>query len=534
MLDFRPKKPVTGVRFTLDRAEQLRQVGQRSLAKRRRWHGVFITLVIAAIVWLGYDWIRSASAVPPAAQHLDQEVHAPPMARPSLEGLSAMPSSNDIEAHAEAASAAIVSGIPPEWSGDTDALLLAWVRGITARDTAQPPLPQVTEAKDLMLRHLHVGSPVMISGQLLESLPAPLADGSPGWQRQIVMLEPQQYCLLLSPTDASNLPVGDALQAVGRFVGFFHVPVAANTVSSPAAPTDSSAPPASTAFVEVPLMIARQVHPRGSTSRGGGAFWETEGAFSVPLDVYDNVDDERLILETRAYYYTLGQVSRERSTPNVFSQAGNVNQQANDIHQAPANFRGKPFTVTGKVFYAWEDTSIARDQPFGVTRVARIILWSEDKSPITMDVKGTPTVVTKLVTRVYEIAAVSDQPLPSPGTIVTATGRFIRMRAMEVKPNPRSDAPAFTRQSDRSYTFFFATGAWTETLPDRRTYTWAWWNWLVMAIVISTAGWIVWSVRKSSAKESLTQDSVRKLRAIRQRKTQDKRAADSEYTPEKS
>lgn len=511
MLDFRPKKPSAVPRFSLDRAEQARMAGQRQhRSKRGWWHALFILIVVGTIIWVGFDWIKAGTA--PEVGRVQQERGFTPMARPGLDGLPTMPAAAEIAAQHATLGEAVSSGMPPTWAGDNDAALLAWVQAMNARDLASPPLPQSVEAKDLLLRHVRIGSPVMVAGQLIDSAPAPLSDGAPGWQRQIVQLEPDAYALLLAPADAITLPVGGAMQCVGRFVGFLHLPCPkpATEPAPGAAPTPAS--------VEVPFIIARRVDALGSLSGGPKPFWKSEGLFTVPADIYDHVDDERLVLETRPYYYLLGQLAQERGTPEVFAKAGDANRAANDLHQDPSKFRGQPFTVRGKVFNAWVDPLASRDQPFGVQRVVRIIFWSEDWSPLTMQVGGKTTVVNKLVTRVFEIAAISNEPPPAPGTRITATGRFLRLRAMEVKPNAhREEAAGFTRQSNRSYTFFFVSDGWKTLPPDEPAYTWTWWNWLLLAGVVLFAAWVSWMSWRSRATDSQVQESVRKLRAGRQR-----------------
>lgn len=501
MLDFRPNKSSASPRFTLDRAEQARMTGRLRRVPRGLWHALFLLFMGGIIIWLGLDWGRQGP--PGAAKRIAQEQVALPMTRPALEGLAGMPTEADITGQTAAITEALDQGTPPIWSGDNDPALLAWARTIGARDQANPPMPQGVEVKDLVLRHIRIGSPIMISGQLLESAAAPLADGSPGWQRLIVMPEPDQYLLLLAPPSKGHLVIGDGVQAVGRFVGFINLPCQQAVGSKEKA-----------GAVEVPFLIARRVNPVGAMNDGETPFWRAEGMFTVPPDIYAQVDDERLVLETRPYYYTLGQVAREAATPDVLANPGNLNQVANEVHQKPDDFRGQPFTVRGKVFNAWVDPAAGRDQPFGVQRVVRIIFWSEDWSKISLSGQGQP--VDKLVARVFEIAAVSDRPLPAVGTAITATGRFMRLRAMEVKPDKRrEEASAFTRQSDRSYTFFLVTNGWTELPPEAPAYTWTWVNNVILGLVLVGTAGLLWLVRRNGKREGLVQESIRRLRATR-------------------
>jgi hypothetical protein len=496
MLDFRPKKRSAAPLFSLNRADQVRQRGHQSQGIRRIWHGAFLLVMTGVIAWLLVDWIRSSPAQTVAGV---APVDAPltPMPRPTLDGRPALPAADALAG--EDVAAAVAAGEPPLWSSETDPVLLAWCQAMATRDTAAPPLPQAVSPRDLLRGHTRPGMALFISGRIDDSRAAPFPDGSPGWQRVLLRTAPDQYALVLAPPTSATLALGDEVQAVGRLVGHLRL----HTANNPGTTTATE--------VEVPLIAARRLTAAGSIDTGERPFWRE--AFSLPADIYSYVDDERLILETRPYYHLLGQVLRDRYDAQVYATADDANQRADELHQTPAAFRGKPFHVHGTVFHAWEDDQVAHDRPFEVTRTARIILWSQDFSPITEG--DPPQRVTKFVLRAFEIAALGDQPLPAPGTEIEATGRFLRMRAMEVKADPRREADShYARQSDRSYTFLFVTDGW-RAIPPPPAPSWQWYHSLILAAVLLFSTLVVWWVRRTARNDGLVQEQVRKLRQNR-------------------
>ncbi len=114
-------------------------------------------------------------------------------------------------------------------------------------------------------------------------------------------------------------------------------------------------------------------------------------------------------------------------------------------------------------------------------------------------------------------------PLPKANDAITMTGRFLRIRAMEVERNPQRDrAHGVRRHSDRSYTFLFVTGDY-KVLPPPPTY-----DYTPLIIIIAIIGLIlssvvVYSVRKDGRRGEKVQESVRRLRETR-RELQNKKS----------
>lgn len=503
MLDFRQKKAPKGVRFSLNPVDQVR--GRTLGNKRRIFHFLFligIACISGVMLWDIVDKFKNSRI--PAANQLKQEVPLAVMAKPALSTLPALPDAAAIAAQRESVVAMLADNANPLWADQPDAGGLAWMEAVLERDRAAPPLPQRVTVRDLVLNHVRVGSAVLMSGLLEDSQPAPVAGQDRGYQRLLLLLEKDQYVEVIAPAVAADLVVGREVQVVGRYLG-----PATLALAEPVAGSKS---------VSLPLLAARVVsHPSEKKADDDNPY-VIRGAWNPPTDLYDNVDDDRLILETRPYYFTLGQVLLDRTTPGVFDGAPSANKEAAKLHKKPADFRGKPFTLSGHVFHAWEDEGVAKDQPFGVGRVVRAILWTEDWGPYEItDVTG--KVISnsnKLVLRAFEIAAISHKPLPKSGDVVTVTGRFLRMRALEVKPNERRDrALGVTRQSDRAFTFFFVTQEWEDVAPPV-SYDFTWFGIGLVIFAILLAALLLNMARKEGDREGLVFDSVRKLRRTRE------------------
>ncbi len=501
MLDFRQKKVPTGIRFTLNRAEQVRS--RPGFDKRRMTHLAFligIAAISGGLLWGFIDKI--SNAMTPATNQLKEEVPLAAMAKPAIDTLPDLPDAAAIAAQRGSATGLLADNANPLWIGQPDAGGLAWMQVALERDGTTPPLPQRVTARDLVLNYVRVGSPVLLSGMLEDSQPAPVAGQERGYQRLLLSLDKGQYAEVLAPATATDLVIGKEIQVVGRYLG-----------PATLAPADQAS---AGKQITLPLIAARVAsHPAEKKTDDDNPY-VMRGEWNPPADLYANVDDDLLILETRPYYFTLGQVNLDRTTPGVFAKAQSANKEAAALHKKPADYRGKPFTVHGHVFHAWEDEGVAKDQPFGVGRVVRAILWSEDWGPYEItDATGKVSTSNKLVLRAFEIAAVTHQPLPKPGDILFATGRFLRMRAMEVKPNERRDrALGVSRQSDRAFTFMFVTQGWEDVdAPVQYDLTWAKVGLVLAAVLL--AGLLLHMARKESKREEGVFESVRKLRRSR-------------------
>lgn len=525
MLDFQPKKPRNTGGFTLDPVERERAKGQGS--GRRYAHTLFMIGIIVVTGILMYDFMNGLrNGLAPVTNKLNQELPLEAMPKPSIATLPPLADDAAIAEHRATVNPTTV----PLWIEQPDAPTLAWVETVLKQDLATPPLPQRVEGRDLLLRHVKVGQNLVVSGLLEDSQPAPIAGAATGYQRLLVAMPDEQYLEVLAPESTRDLLIGEEIVVVGRFLGFATLPVAELPPAAPVppaetpagttapAPTNATPPPTS---VQVPLIAARHA-AKPAVTRAVDNPYVMRGEWRMPADIYQNVDDDLLVVETRPYYFTLGQVLLDRATPEVFAKAESANATATAIHREPAKYRGQPFTIRGHVFHAWEDPGVTHDQPFGVSRVVRVILWSEDWGEWDVNEGGEVKTKRKLILRAFELAAITHQPLPKIGDIVTANGRFLRVRSMEVQPNAERDRRmGIKRHSDRAMTFMFVTNDFTVMAP-RTGYDF---SLLGLAFVIFAAVLIVIvlvMLRREGRKKEEVFDTVRKLRESR-RSLKDKR-----------
>ena len=522
MLNFQQKKPAKGVGFTLDPVR--REQAKAPLARRRYTHLVFLVGVICIsgyLLWGYLDKIRNS--LNPVTNRLNQEIPLTPMAKPTIVDLPALPDAAAIAVHQAEVSDQSASANMPLWIDQPDAKTMAWLAAKLEHDRSAPPLPQRVEARDLILRHVKVGENMVITGMLEDSQPAPIAGASNGYQRLLVGLPNQQYIEIIAPEEARELAIGEEVVVVGRYLGFATLakdksaPVTNVSAVEKLAVAPTQNPPPSAAVpqnIELPLIAARVV-AKPAVQRERANPYVMNGSWKLPDDIYQNIDDDLLLIETRPYYYTLGQVLLDRRTPEIYAAAKNANELAGEIHKEPAKFRGERFTIRGHVFHAWEETAVAQDRPFGVDRVVRVILWSEDWGDWEVSDGNKTKTSRKLILRAFEFAAITNDPLPLPGDIITANGRFLRLRSMEVKANEaraaRDRNMGIQRQSDRAHTFLFVTDGFNlAPMVPPADHTWLMIGVVaagaLLAFVLLRMSW-----REAQKKEQIF-DSVKKLR----------------------
>ncbi len=440
-----PKKDIPV--FTLDKRE-IARARQRGKLNKVEWRLViFMPVLLGLIIWTMLDWSQKISAalagafvpIPPVAT-------LRPMIRPQMDTLPDLPSEAQIAEVRNDVSALVTAGQPPPlMASGLDALSLAWAEAQLAADVKLPPLPQRFTARDLILaEHVRIGSPLVLEGQLEDRLTSPVSGSDRIWQRALVSLDAGQFVEVLAGPETTNVVLGHHVRLIGRFLGYDELPTANATTQ------------------RVPLILARLMIEPTAEAHAEDLMAEYHRAWSMPEDLWDEVDDARLWTETRPYYYTLGHVLRDRTTPGVYEKVPDGNQAADDIHLNPSGFRGQLFRVTGRVYHAWIDDDVARDQPFGVGRVVRILFWKVDVAPVTETVDGVTKRRTDMsVLRLYELAAISDAPLPARGENIVAVGRFLKLRAIAVEHNAARDkANGLQPHSDRRYPWMFVSDGW--------------------------------------------------------------------------
>jgi hypothetical protein len=499
MIDFGTNKKGSPPGFSLDKRDQLRRHSMR----KREWRAaIMLPFAIAAVVWFVIHvlhQVKDASSQP----KLQDDVLAP-MSQPILASAPPLPSEADIAAVADDARELMKN---PQGVylhiGELDAITLAWMRLQLAVDDASPPVPQRFTARDLILGDVHAGVPALISGRIEDSVQA-VPEGAPeGYQRLLLALEDQQFAEVLAPPECANLIIGHDVQVVGRVLGQDQLPTASGVT------------------VKVPLIAARVVsedaHARDEL--GLARQWQSGGEWSLPADLFAELSDERTIIETRPYYYMLGQVKLDLSSPDAYVDVIDGNARANDIHHDPDQFRGRPVRFVATVYRSWEDLDVAKDQPFGVSRCVRVLAYHSDFGPITETIDGVAKTRTKIVQRMYEFAITGSQPLPPPMAQIMVTGRFLKFHAIPVKENQARDrAHKLQRQSDKVYTYFtIANGYQDAPLPPpaglSRTEFAV--GLSISAVVLVMLGVFWRQMRKESRAADHMQEQVRKLRDTR-------------------
>lgn len=487
--------------YSLDRQDQLINRQKKGFS-RMEWRViVFLPVLLVVLAWFAWD-LRNSIAASAAAglRPIQEDIELPAMLRPDYDVLPPMPAEAEIAGQRAAATKLVAEGKPlPLTVSAYDAMGVAWAEARLDADRAAPPFPSRLGARDLVLPdHIRLGTPLIVEGLLEDRLEAPVAGSDRPWQRLLLALDEKQYVEVLSDArPAAELAIGLRVRVTGRLLTYGELK-------------------AGTATVTLPVLLGRVVVEAKAQRDENDALAEYHRPWSLPEGIYGEVDDFRLWTETRPYYYTLGHVLRDQTTAGVYDEAVDGNQAADDVHLNPAAYRGKPFRITGQVYQAWEDKEVASDLPFGVGRVARVLLWNRDFAPFTETKDGKSVRTIKLVLRLYELAAVTNQPLPEPGQKITATGRFLKKRAIPVKPDVQRDrANQITRQSDRVYTWMYVTGPWQPVVepPPDHSGPFAW-----MLVAIGAFGLvvgIVWWRREVRFASERAKTKVAELRAKR-------------------
>lgn len=468
--------------FSLDRKDIARAKQRRELSRTEWRMVVFLPILLGLLAWTMWDWKeRIAATLTGMGEQLPVTAKLSPMQRPSWDVLPAMPAMPEIEA-ARASATALVevnAGVPLTASG-LDAITLAWAEARLAADRITPPLPQRLAARDLLLAdHVRLGTPMILEGLLEDRLPGPVEGSERAWQRLLLAIDEGQYVEVLSEARAAaEIPLGTQVRITGRLLAYDERPAAA----------------AGAAKLQLPVILGRVLAVSAAQPEPDDALAEFHRPFSMPSELFGEVDDFRLWTETRPYYYLLGQVLRDQTTAGAWDGAEDGNQAADDLHLRPADFRAKPYVITGYVYESWEDQEVARDQPFGVGRVVRLLIYRRDVAPVTEMIDGKESREVKQVLRLYELAVITDQPLPERGVLVTAHGRFLKKRAIPVKiEEMRDKANGVQRHSDRIYTWLFVTAPW-EVVPVHQRYGMGvpGWSIAILCSILLIVGIIWW------------------------------------------
>jgi len=490
-MDFRSKPPDQG--FSLDH----RALAQPRPALRngREWRSLIMLPIAVVAVVMCVEWFTSYSrGLGDAAKApVDPPLTLAAMATPDLPRAAELPSAASVAAMVPDVSLDLLNRRSVRRSEALDLSTLAWAEYLLQQDRELPPVPQRLDLRDLVLDEAQAGIPCLVNGTIDDIRTA--EDGT-GWSTAVLALGEGQYAAAVAMPGTPGLVVGQKSVLVGRYLGLTQLPSATGAVTLPLLAVRAAAEIQEGGILENPYV--------------------QNGPWAMPDGIFTDIDDERTVLETRPYYYALGQARFDLG--NQPEAPLNGNALANDIHQRPDEFRGKRVTVTGFVYRAWLDEDAAIDKPFGIQRVVRVLFWSRDFGPLTQTVNGKPKTENMRVIRLFEAALPGDAPLPTVGTNIAITGRFLKWRAIPVQVDRAKDlANDVQRSSDRVYTLMVVGTALKEVSPLRRV-GFSWLGVVFGAGVVGTVVFFWWVGRRERASIDAVQLKVRALRENRHKK----------------
>ena len=464
-----------------------------SIASRKELRLVFLGMlaVLAVAVWQ----IQGRSAKVAGDGEVTPVGALTAMRAPQLGEVPILPSPESVAEQRPSIADLLREGHQPSLLTGVDAGIMAWIEALEVGDRAIPPLTQRVSAEDFGRGLVQAGRPLLVSGRLDDLSPAAVEGGGGGWRWLSLALAEGQYALVLVRDDGGEFVLNQRIDVVGRYLGRIETAVAG-------------------AMQETPLIAARTVTAaRVSTADAiPEGMREFYGPLRLPDDLYRDVDDELPLIETRAYYYTVGQVKSEGATPHLYADAIDANRRANEIHQRPDEFRGQVGSVNGMVYHAWEDEQIAADKPFDVHRVGRILLYKRDIGPITEN----GVTKTKSVLRLFELAVVGDQPLPAVGEYVEATGRFVKWRSIKAdRTQPGDRTHIFAGGASKVYSMFFVVPSYRQRVVERV-------DWMPVKITLTVCAGILFVtmliyLHRDRGAERRMRDSVALLRETRRK-----------------
>jgi len=468
----------------------------KPVASRRELRLVVFGVVV--LIGIAMWWIRGLPASrgqesiepPPAAS-------IPAMLRPDLAAFPPLPEAAEVAAARTDVERMLRAGEVPPLSLGLDGISLAWGERLLVEDSERRRIPQRITVEDVLGDQVRPGQLVVITGRLDDIENAAVAGREDAGYRWLSVALPQgQYLTALQPImdDQAALTINGQVQVMGRYLGRLLRPAVGGAGED-----------------LLPMLMARVVTPLAEDKGdhvGGIAGYQ--GQVIIPPDLYRDVDDERPLIESHPYYLTLGQVKSEMGTPEIVGERLDANREANAIHQNPSAFRGRPVDVRGAVWHAWEDEMVTADRPFDVRRVVRVLIYRRDIGPITENGQ----ILTKSVLRIFELAAITDQPLPKPGDFLIAQGRFMKWRSIPVDRHPGMERLMINgRQSNRVYTMFIVSGPWRIEAPIEID-----WTPLVVLLsvgVVAFAIMVLWFINRDRGAEQQLKASVANLRRRR-------------------
>ena len=526
MVDLRPKPKQDPAPYDIGS-----KASQPFMKSRERFKmlllAVAMTVAVAAL-WMGGNDTDTQAGAQNSLFAQAEDLELSPMDLPDLSKLPALPS-YDPTIIGLASDVAHINNNPDDlpilMGGGLTATTVAWARSQIMDDRQQPPVPQAFEARDLVFGKVTMGVPIMLSGTVLAKADAAITNVGPGvdeaWVHYTVMIDEEhnQFAHIIAPQwalgdeeSAEGPQAGEPVRLVGRYVGVQRFATLKGGAGQ-----------------KMPVVAARRIRTRDDQSGkitnllNLSPLEEHHQQFRRDPTVYDTINDTLPVLELRPYYYTIGHVKADISTPGVYDNPQSASELCAQLHKRPKDFRGQVFTVDGTVKDVADDYQVSLDKPYGTDRIIRIRLY---KTIIGVEHEeqfaGEVTTHKRAVMHGFELAVLAhaDTPSPKPGDRVQATGRFVKVRGYKMDVNPIQDAiNNFQRQSENVYFKFFVVPDMEIIKPQRFNDFWFRVVFTIVALSFGTMMGVL--IHKDETTSDDYKRNVRKLRRQRRQLRKD-------------
>jgi hypothetical protein len=424
--------------------------------------GLGITAAMIAVCFSLYRYSNTPPAMPVIP--IDDEKAVVAMAMPDLSATAILPPTDAVEAQAEAAkeslreNAALLSS-PTDQS--IDAFTLAW--GAAALESTSRERAIHVYGDELTRAKLSPGTPIVVHGTLVAAqIPRSITFSRTGGAYSKPV-----WCRLIVETSSGSF-VESLVHAGDDVVSEFQP----DNIVDPALAIDLQKQEDGVEWTTwkrgdgpgQPAMISGIFLGQDTLAvNGGQSAYPVIIADNSALDKpaaptaddesapWSQIDDDRLLLERDPYYHLIGKISANGANDPEFADPPWLNEHAASVYADADAYRGKPFSVTGIVVRSWVDERVAVDHPSGVERVVRILMYKKDWSFERDKLTNQSIKRNLVVARMYEIAAITDQPLPKENETIIATGRFLKFLARPYVPNEKE---SMRPQSDKVYSLF--------------------------------------------------------------------------------
>ncbi len=399
---------------------------------------VSLLLVIACIYYIDKEVDREHFI---NSQKPEDEV-LQKMGAPDLDKAPALPSAEDLsiwDDHVE-----WVMKNPKELVNQFNGyshMSFAWLRKQNQLDLKEAPLSQYFNIEDIIVDGLAFGTPTIIEGNLINAKTVS-AEGIGDWQWITIEAEPHQFVMLLAPASLNEYTIGNKVAVVGRSMGLMKSP--GNTGEW-------------MTLIGTRNIIERKENKKIEVPGVLPAAPELGKSDEEEQKLFSYINDERTVLELRPYFYLVGKIKKIDSyDENVYEKALSINKIAGMVHDKPSDYRGKIFSIEGRVLDVFMDDSVAELKPYDIDKVSRVIVWALVREMYqTKDITGKVTERIETVRHTFELAVVGDIPKLKQGQLIRSRGRFLKVHGIPMDRSSNRDAVFGRLQSDNFYSKLF-------------------------------------------------------------------------------